>query len=148
MLTEDQVVLAVCDRLRQEGWTILSTALAIQHGDDIVAERDGQRLIIEAKGEGSSKEGTRRYGQSFNLGQVKTHVAMAVLRALGVVSAGAAWAGVAFPDNAHHRAVVGKAAAALHAVGVGVYWVDGAGRVSESTCPWQADGLREDSATG
>jgi hypothetical protein len=139
MLSEDQVVDAVCDNLRADGWKIVSIAHATEHGDDVVAERDGQRLIVEAKGEGSSKEGTRRFGQSFNRGQVRTHVAVAVLRALGVVSEGKAWAGVAFPDNRNHREIVGKAARALAGAGVGVYWVDPSGVVTEATCTWDVD---------
>jgi membrane-bound lytic murein transglycosylase B len=74
VLYEDDVVAAVAAYLHANGWEIESTALATQHGDDIVAMRDGERLIVEAKGEGSSKAHTSRYGKAFNQGQVSTHV--------------------------------------------------------------------------
>lgn len=137
MLTEDDVVDAVCRQLERDGWGIESRALAVQHGDDIVAVKAGCRLIVEAKGEGSSKPGTRRFGQTFTRNQVKSHVAVAVavLRALSVVSRGDARAAVAFPDNQHHREVAGAAAPALARADVGLFWVADDGRVSADV-PW------------
>jgi hypothetical protein len=137
ILTEDQVVDAVTDYLTKAGWTIVGVAHVHEHGDDITAERDGARMVVEAKGAGSSKVGTKRFGLVFNRGQVRTHIAVAVLRMLGVTSAGTAYAAVALPDNQHHRAIFDKAATSIHAAGVGVFWVDAAGRVSEVSLPWE-----------
>ncbi len=123
MIYEDDVVNAVCSTLQADGWRIVSRAMAHERGDDIVALRAGQRLIVEAKGEGSSKAGTNRYGQSFNRGQVNTHVGVAVLRALTVASAGTASSAMALPDNASHRDIAGAALPALQRAGVGVFWV-------------------------
>jgi Holliday junction resolvase-like predicted endonuclease len=50
ILTEDQVVDAVCRKLASDGYSIAQRALATQHGYDIVARKDGIDLIIEAKG--------------------------------------------------------------------------------------------------
>jgi hypothetical protein len=136
ILTEDEVVDAVADYLARDGWEIVGVAHAHEHGDDITAERDGVRLVVEAKGAGSSKAGTKRFGLRFNHGQVRTHVAVAVLRMLGVTSAGKALAAVALPDNRHHREVFGKAERSLLAAGVGVFWVDDDGRVSGVSLPW------------
>ncbi len=135
ILTEDEVVDAVIDYLTQDGWEILGVAHAHEHGDDITAERDGVRLIVEAKGAGSSKVGTKRFGLVFNRGQVRTHVAVAILRMLGVTSTGTARAAVALPDNQHHRDVFGKAARSILAAGVGAFWVDAEGHVSEAQLP-------------
>jgi Holliday junction resolvase-like predicted endonuclease len=101
-LTEDAVVDAVCRKLESAGYTIEQRALATQHGYDIVARKDGA-LIVEAKGAGSSKVGTARYGREFTPNQVLDHFAKAVLKALRIVSACEARAGIAFPDNASHR---------------------------------------------
>jgi HJR/Mrr/RecB family endonuclease len=68
VLTEDQVVEAVAVHLTAQGWVVKSRALATQHGDDLVLSRNGVRLVVEAKGEGSSKPGTKRYGQTFTSG--------------------------------------------------------------------------------
>jgi HJR/Mrr/RecB family endonuclease len=64
------VVRAVCDHLTDHRWEIVSRATATEHGVDIVATRDGARLEVEAKGAGSSKPHTARYGRTFNRGQV------------------------------------------------------------------------------
>ena len=117
----DDVVEAVCSHLVAEGWRIDSRVLATEHGDDIVASRGDARLIVEAKDAGSCKEGTKRYGSHFNLGQVKTHVAVAVLRALGVTSAGQAHAALALPDDERHRRVLAPVLPALTREAITVY---------------------------
>lgn len=128
-LTEDQVVDAVCGRLVADGYEIAQRAASTEHGFDIVARRDGRDLIIEAKGAGSSKVGTARYGKEFTANQVFDHVGKAVLKALRVVTSGDADADIALPDNANHRREVEQVAAALQKVGVSVFWVDDAGNV-------------------
>jgi hypothetical protein len=128
-LTEDKVVDAVCRALASDGYVIEQRALATQHGYDIVARKDGVALIVEAKGAGSSKAGTARYGKEFNPNQVFDHVAKAVLKALRVVSAGDARAGIALPDNVSHRRQIELVASALERAEVIVFWVDETGRV-------------------
>ncbi len=123
MLYEDDVVSAVVTHLRAEGWTIESSALATEHGDDIVATRNGERLVVEAKGEGSSKAHTSRYGKPFNKGQASTHIGVAVLRSLRVVSQGVSIAAIALPAVDSHLREVERVAAALSKVGIWVFWV-------------------------
>jgi hypothetical protein len=135
MLYEDDVVTAVVGYLGDRGWTVESTALATEHGDDIVATKLARRLIVEAKGAGSSKPGTSRFGQLFTGNQVKTHVSVAIFRALTVTSSGQALAAVAFPDNAHHRALIDRVALALARAGVAIFWVTDEGVVEIDT-PW------------
>jgi hypothetical protein len=124
MITEDQVVDAVCRTLVTHGYSIKQRATVVQHGFDIVAHKDERDLVIEAKGAGSSKVGTARFGKEFNSGQVFDHVAKAVLKALRVSSSGDARAGIAFPDNALHRREVEQVVTALRQTGIGVFWVD------------------------
>lgn len=109
--------------LTHDGWSIESHAMAHQHGDDIVALRGDDRMVIEAKGAGSSKTGTRRYGQPFTRNQVRSHVSVALHRALRVWSDGRAKAGLAFPDNKHHREMVSHVLPALHQLGIAVFWI-------------------------
>jgi hypothetical protein len=130
MLYEDSVVSAVVSHLRDNGWTIESTALATQHGDDIVATRDGERLVVEAKGEGSSKAHTKRFGKPFNRGQASTHIAVAILRSMRVVSEGISTAAIALPDVDSHRREVDRVAPALSTMGIEVFWVAPDGRVA------------------
>jgi len=123
VLTEDQVVDAVCRALVRDGYSIERQALATQRGFDIVARRDDAKLVIEAKGAGSSKERTARYGKEFNSNQVFDHVAKAVLKALRVTSSGSAQAAIALPDNASHRREIELVAPALRRADVTVFWV-------------------------
>lgn len=122
-LYEDDVVRAVMRHLEEEGWTINSFALSHQHGDDIVASLGAHRLVIEAKGDGSSKSGTARFGKPFTRNQVKTHVAVAVVRAMRVASSGVASAAVALPGSEFHRTEIDRIAPALQKLGIQVFWV-------------------------
>jgi Holliday junction resolvase-like predicted endonuclease len=135
-LTEDRVIDAVCRKLSEDGYTIIQRASAVQHGYDIVARKDGRDLIIEAKGAGSSKSGTARYGMEFNSGQVFDHVAKAVLKAMRIVSSHTARAGVALPDNQSHRREIEQVAAALRDAGVAVFWVNDRDEV-RIDAPWE-----------
>jgi len=83
----------------------------------------------------SSKEGTARFGKTFDRGQVFDHVAKAVLKAMRVVAAEEARAGVAFPDDANHRREVEQVAPALARARIAVFWVSEQGGV-RSDAPW------------
>ncbi|MGA8182154.1 MAG: hypothetical protein WB819_00750 [Terriglobia bacterium] len=130
IITEDEVVDAVIGFLKPKGWEIESRATVRQHGYDIVAVRNAKRLIIEAKGAGSSQAHTRRFGQQFTRSQVFDHVAKAILKALQVVATGKARAAVAFPDNDDHREEVERVHAALKAVGIEIFWASADGKVT------------------
>ena len=123
MLTEDDVVTAVADHLRKNGWTILSTSTVKQRGFDILAKRDNRLLVVEAKGEGSGTSGSRRYGKIFTRNQKRSHVAVALLTAAKIVSEGTHAAAMALPADGQHRELVGKIASALKKLGVGVFLV-------------------------
>ncbi len=122
-MTEDRVVDAVCRFLTASGYDILARSTAMERGNDIEAVKNTTRLIVEAKGAGSSKSWTARYGEEFNRGQVFDHVAKAVLKALRVVAAGEAKAGIALPDNDAHHHQIEQVATALDRLGVTVFWV-------------------------
>jgi hypothetical protein len=134
MLTEDAVIRALREHLAASGWQIVSWAAPDQHGTDLVALRDGTRLEVEAKGAGSSKPHTARYGQPFTAAQVRVHVGEAVLKALRVVAAGTVRAAVAFPDTLRHRSETGPIEPVLRRLDITVYWVaeDVSVTVSES----------------
>jgi hypothetical protein len=133
MLTENDVITAVCAELSRRGWETLSTATTRQRGDDVVASRANIVLRIEAKGATSSKPTTARFGVGFNARQVRTHVAMAVLRAMSVVSGGRSQAAIALPDDDRHRAEVAGVSRALDALGIGVFFVSNDGSVEVPT---------------
>src|SRR2546429_6706221 len=99
VLTEDAVINLLCEHLAADGWKIVSRAMPNQRGTDVVATRACVRLEVEAKGTGSSKAHTARFGQPFNQAQARVHVGETLLKALAVVAAGKAQAAVAFPDG-------------------------------------------------
>lgn len=124
MLYEDDVVDAVVAHIEQRGWEVMGVAHAHQRGNDIEASKSGIYLFVEAKGEGSSKIASKRYGKVFNRGQVGSHVAVALYRAMTWVTDDPnVRPALAFPDNAHHREKVRAVSHALERAGIGVFWV-------------------------
>ena len=122
-LTENDVVAAVSTHLSEAGWEIRQTRSTNQHGIDIVAERNSQTLAIEAKGGGSSKAGSRRYGKKFTKGQKRSHVAMAVLTALREASGGQHKAAIALPNDPEHTQLVEAIWPALRRLNIEIYSV-------------------------
>jgi hypothetical protein len=123
MLTEDDVVDAVCAHLVHEGYDIISKCTTNQTGIDIVAEdKSGGQLLIEAKGETSADCKSRRYGRPFDSAQVRDHVANAVYTALCLLERGSSVA-LAFPDNEAHRRRAFAVQAVLGKLGIRIYLV-------------------------
>lgn len=129
MLTENDVIAATARFLDAQGWRIVGTASTNQRGHDIDAERNGLRLLVEAKGATSSKAATARYGQAFTANQVNSHVSRAVLRAMRTVDTPNVRAALALPDNEHHRRELEAVAPALRRLDIAVLWVDASGNV-------------------
>jgi hypothetical protein len=66
MLTEWEVIEAVREFLESRGYRVTQALNENQVGNDIVAwSVDGQKVMIEAKGETSSKSHTSRFGKPF-----------------------------------------------------------------------------------
>ena len=130
MLTEWNVVTAVCAELRSRDYQIDEARKPTQHGDDIVALKRSQtpfRLSIEAKGQTSSRKGSRRHGQPFNSAQIRVHVARAFYKAAEVISRKGdgtkARAGIALPDTPKHRTTVQAIKPVLDQLEIAVFWV-------------------------
>ena len=106
-----------------KGWAIESTCKGTDHGDDIVAIRGSNELRIEAKGEGSSKEYTPRYGFAFTRNQVKVHVASAFLRAAIMKQNNHCLVGIALPENSDHKEMIDRIREALNKLEIEIFWV-------------------------
>lgn len=130
MLNENDVVATVDRYLRNSGWRIVAARGTHQHGPDIEAahSRSGRRLYVEAKGETSSRRGSRRYGKPFNSGQMWDHVAKAFYKAATVRSQPRTrprpQAAIALPRNPRHEDLVRAIEGALVRLGVSVLWVE------------------------
>lgn len=131
MLTESEIVAAVCRHLKKHGWTIVSICNELQRGDDIRAEhRDsGRTALIEAKGETSSKASSRRHGKPFNSAQVSSHVSRAFYRAARTVGSEQLSA-MALPRTELHIDRVRRIKHALSQLNLEVFWVDPQRRVT------------------
>ncbi len=130
MLTENDVVDAVANHLRADGWRVESTSSTNERGHDILATKDGVTLAIEAKGETSSKPGSPRHGLVFSSGQVISHVSRALYKAASVFSAGQHRAGIALPATDRHQKLTMEIQPALEALNVSVFLVHGDRTVS------------------
>ncbi len=134
MLYEDDIVGAVCEYLIGRGFEIERKCAAKDRGDDIVARHPtGWRLYVEAKGEGSSAEGSNRYGRTFDSGQVRHNVSVAFYRAAVTRDLGdgaGRVAAMAFPDGPEFRKRVAAVAPSIRRLGLVVFWVGGDRSVS------------------
>jgi hypothetical protein len=123
MLTESDVINAVMAHLMRSGYSITSFCNENQHGHDIDGlTSTGMRILIEAKGETSSKASSKRYGQAFNSNQVNSHVSRAFMRAASYFSMGI-FSGIALPKNDAHLKEVQQIQPALERLEIEVFWV-------------------------
>ena len=111
MLSEPEVIDAVCAKLVTQGYRILQQLGTTQHGVDIVAVKQTtptRELYLEAKGATSSKKNSKRFGQPFGNDQIPDHVATAFYQVAKVLSNKRQdkveiRAGIALPDTQKHR---------------------------------------------
>jgi len=129
ILSEDQVVEAVSQYLIERGYREVSRSLATEQGVDLIMSHAGEQLYIEAKGAGSSRATSARYGKAFNAGQVFDHVAKAMLKALEVVAAGRARAAIAVPADRLHVSRIDRIQPVLDELQIAVFLVNTSGTV-------------------
>ena|SRR5258706_7713365 len=130
MMTESDVIDAVCRHLRRKGWRIESRCAETERGYDIVAvhRASGRRAVVEAKGGTSSKRYTNRFGQEFSPNQATSHISRALFTAIRGMKRGTLSA-MAFPKNEAHLKRVGSIRHALRRLRLEVFWVGPSGKV-------------------
>jgi Holliday junction resolvase-like predicted endonuclease len=129
MLTENDVVQAVADYLRVQGYRIDKQLSTTQRGIDIEAThpQTGRVMLVEAKGGTSSKKGTRRYGSVFTRNQARSHVSVALYAAARMYESVADSnidIALAFPDDVNHRDLLKAISRSLRALGITVFLVE------------------------
>jgi hypothetical protein len=138
VLNENDVVLALRDYVEAAGWTIEKISLSHQHGPDLLAARDGERLLVEAKGATSSKTGSPAYGRPYASEDVKIYVAEALYTACAGVGSGSYWrVAIAFQDDPLHRGYVEPLIPALERLAIGVFWVAPGTRAVSLEAAWR-----------
>ncbi|MFT5970769.1 MAG: hypothetical protein ACI8ZO_001286 [Flavobacteriales bacterium] len=127
MLTENEIVDKVADFLKTKGYRIRQKRTTNQQGVDIIAETNFETLYIEAKGETSSVETSKRFGLPFNRNQVKTHISVALLATMEVISrqpeGDKRKVGIALPDTVEQRIVINQIIPALNKLDIKIFWV-------------------------
>lgn len=133
LLKEYDVVKAVAVELENKGYHIDEMRKTTQKGDDIEASKmtgkKAVKLYVEAKGETSSRTGSKRYGEIFDSAQSKIHVAEAFYRAVEVISRSPKKAeriisGIALPDNDLHKRYAKEIEPIIKKLGIVLFWVD------------------------
>ena len=127
MLTENDIVEKLAEFLQKNGYEIEQKLTTNQTGIDIIAENDFEKIYIEAKGETSASKTSKRFGLPFNRNQVKSHISVALLATMIVISSKPSGiktkVGIALPDNEEHRRVINKIIPALKKLDIKLYWV-------------------------
>ena len=131
MLTENDVVTAVSNYLKEKGYTIDQALTTSQQGIDIVATHPTHgKCLVEAKGATSSKTSSNRYGKEFNNNQIKTHVGVALLKSFQTIQINKdADVVIALPDNSGHRKIIYSMHYPIKKSGIKVFFVSNESRV-------------------
>lgn len=125
--TENDVIDKTVVKLKSIGFNILSTCNTKEHGTDIVAEKNGFRLLIEAKGATSALEGSKRNGKPFNRNQAHNHISVAIYKVMNLRSEfkdnNFILVGICLPFEKNHREFIERVRYPLERLNVIVLWV-------------------------
>ena len=129
MLTENDVVDAVCGYLRSNGYIISQKLSTTGKGIDIIAshQKHPGRLLIEAKGATSSRVGSASYGSSFVDDQVFDRVAKGFYAAARMYTEGQKNGdkiGLAFPNTEPFRKYLDRIKGAINILRITIYLVE------------------------
>jgi hypothetical protein len=99
-MDENAVVKATCKHLEEQGYIISQRLSTIERGVDTIAEdpSTGCKLLVEAKGATSSREGSPRFGKPYTQTQVFDRVAKGVFTCFQLRAKN--------PDRARYRVIL------------------------------------------
>ncbi|WBW95259.1 hypothetical protein [Oceanirhabdus sp. W0125-5] len=125
--TENEVINAVVSKLKSFHFKVLSTCNTKERGIDIISEKDNYKLLIEAKGGTSSKENTKKYGVPFDRNQAKTHISVAILKTMELITKYKDQPeyifGIALPYEKNHLEFIERVKYTLNELGIVIFWV-------------------------
>jgi hypothetical protein len=133
VLTENEVVEAVCLYLIGSDYEIHQKLTTTQTGVDIVATNAlGTKCYVEAKGATSSKRESSKFGKEFNKSQVKVHIGVALVAAFKVISENpTSESMIALPNNINHKSLIENIRQPIKRSGIGVLLVSDSGLVEK-----------------
>jgi len=125
MLNENQITDLLADYFISQNYSLINKCTTGQRGIDLTV-RDPQDVThyIEVKGETSSKNTSKRYGQAFDSKQIWNHVSVALMKTIKTemeTAPGSNKFGMAFPMN--HEILVRKMLPILSKLEFSVYLV-------------------------
>jgi hypothetical protein len=127
MLNENDVVNACCSYLEGAGYKILQRCSTTNQGIDIIAKHASEvgRLLVEAKGGTSAREGSARFEKGFNRSQVFDRVAKCLYTAaqMHTESPDGDSVAMAFPDTPLFRHYLSPIRTATDKLGFRVFLV-------------------------
>ena len=131
-MTEDEVVDFLATWLSNKGWEILEKCKGQEKGNDILAKKEGQTLMVEAKGaKGNPKSPTTTRPQ-FDSTQIKVHLGEAIVKFLEFRNKNPeAKIGIAQPDDPYIRNVLKSAIPGVKKIGISLFWVTSATDIIE-----------------
>lgn len=124
MLTENHIVDMVSLKLDELNFEILSRSYTNVRGMDIIARKDNQRILIEAKGGTTSKQ-SKNKGKPFDRSQAKTHISAAIFNVLQLKENNEdAILGLALPYEKNHYEFIESIKTSLIELKVIIFWCD------------------------
>lgn len=131
-LTEDKTVLLLIAYLNSKDYDIISYCLGQKRGYDIIAEKNGQKLIIEVKGAKANKDSPTKRREYFDSGQIKTHFGKAIVKSLETkVKFPNSKIAIAHPDDKDIKKAIGELIHEINKFGITHFWVNPNGSVIE-----------------
>ena len=128
MLTENDVIDAVANYLETKDWRVESKLTTSQTGIDLEARKKNEtgRMLIEAKGETSSKGYTKNFGKPFSPTQALSHVSRAFYTVAKLQSEHPTDSvGIALPDNTDHTKLIDAIGGVLCKLDIHIFFVAG-----------------------
>ena len=130
-LTENRTIELLMPHLTKQGYEIESFCLGQTRGYDVVAVKNGKKLLIEVKGAKAHKDSPTKRRDYFNSGQIKTHLGKAIIKCLETkVAFPNAEIAIAHPEDEQIRKAIASIIPELNKIGIQHYWVNANGKVT------------------
>lgn len=128
-LTENNVVVFLSKYLENNGWNIKEKHLGQERGIDIVAEKEGQILLVEAKGARANDNAANKKRKEFTVQQIKSHYGVAIIKVLELKNSNPqAIIAIAQPMDDNEK-TIGSITSEIEKLGIRHIWVKGYNRI-------------------
>jgi hypothetical protein len=130
MLTENEVVTYTAKYLKADGYHLSKVSSTNDRGYDIVAEKDGVTLYVEAKGQTSADKSSNRYGLEFDSGQKMDHVSKALYYLMKTLNKEpSSKVAIALPLDTRHLDLINDVISSIHQLKIRIFFVSEDGTV-------------------